>query len=297
MRIDAHLHFWQPARGFDNRPVADNAAYRRDFMPADVLPDLDACGIDGAILVQTAPQIAETDWMLGVARGEPRIFGVTAWVDLAAAPVDFAPLLAEPKVVGIRAQLRRIDDDAFVARPVVVENLAAALRAGLNVTILAEQRHYRHVEKTLAQLPPGPLTINHLALRFPSVDHDAWRQAMRAFAQRPDTYVQLSGLPFLFQSDWRGADARAVLDEAFSICGAERLVFASDYPMLLRFATYREWVGAVERFLADRRLPDAARDAIFAGNARRANPRLRVPRSLAASAHGAGAFTRPNLES
>ena len=297
MRIDAHLHFWQPARGFDNRPVADNAAYRRDFMPPDVIPELDACGIDGAILVQTAPQVAETDWMLDVARDEPRVWGVTAWVDLAAAPVDFAPLLAQPKVVGIRAQLRRIADDAFVARPLVVENLAAALRAGLNVTILAEQRHYRHVEETLARLPSGPVTVNHLALRFPSVDAGAWRRVMDAFAQRPETYVQLSGLPFLFQTGWRGADARAVLDDSLAICGAQRLLFASDYPMLLRFATYREWVGAVEEFLADRALSATDRDAIFAGNACRANPRLRVPPDTAAAARAAAHTSPLKLES
>jgi len=170
MRIDAHLHFWKPACGFDNRPIADNAAYRRDFMPDDVLPDLDACGIDGAILVQTAPQTAETDWLIDLASTERRVWGVTAWVDLAGGSCDYAALLERPIVVGIRAQLRRIADDAFVTRPTVVANLRAALRAGLNVTILAEARHYRNVGEALSRLPPGPVTINHLALPFPAVD-------------------------------------------------------------------------------------------------------------------------------
>src|SRR6476659_3592498 len=71
MRIDAHLHFWKPSCGFDNRPIAEHAAYRRDFMPADVIPDLDACHVDGAILVQSAPQTDETDWCIDLARAEP----------------------------------------------------------------------------------------------------------------------------------------------------------------------------------------------------------------------------------
>ena len=66
-------------------PIADNAAYRRDFMPADVAPDLDAAGIDGAILVQTAPQTAETDWLVDLAANEDRIYGLTGWVDLTGA--------------------------------------------------------------------------------------------------------------------------------------------------------------------------------------------------------------------
>jgi len=46
--------------------------------------------------------------------------------------------------------------------------------------------------------------------------------------------------------------------------------------MMLRFATYREWVTAVEDFLAGKRLSDAEQAAIFAGNAVRANPRLNL---------------------
>jgi L-fuconolactonase len=284
MRIDAHLHFWKPSCGFDNRPIADNAAYRRDFLPADVIPDLDACRIDGAILVQSAPQIEETDWCIDLARGEPRIVGVTAWVDLDAAPVDYAALLARPKVVGIRAQLRRVADTAFVTRPRVVANLGAALTAGLNVTVLAEARHYRHVAAVLGRLPPGPVTINHLALPFPDVDRTQWRAAMRDFARRPATFVQLSGLPFLFQSRWREADARSVLADALEIVGPRRLIFASDYPMLLRFATYAEWVRYVDDYLAAQRLTGDEVAAIMAENARAANPRLGVPPAAAARA-------------
>jgi len=184
MRIDAHLHFWRPACGFDNRPVADHEAYRRDFLPADVAPDLDACRIDGVILVQTCPQTEETDWLLDLAAGEPRVLGVTAWVDLDTASCDLEALVARPKVVGIRAQLRRVADPAFVSRPRVVANLGDALHAGLNVTFLAEARHYDYLAPVLGQLPEGPVTLNHLGLPFPDVDRSAWRVAMRNFARR-----------------------------------------------------------------------------------------------------------------
>jgi L-fuconolactonase len=293
MRLDAHLHFWKPSCGFDNRPIADHAAYRRDFLPADVTPALDASGIDGVVLVQSAPQVEETDWCVDLARDEPRIWGVTAWVDLTAPDCDFAALLARPKVVGIRAQLRRIADAQFVTRHEVVANLGAALRAGLNVTILAEARHYAPVLSVLERLPPGPVTLNHLGLPFPDVDRDTWRAAMRAFARRPSLYVQLSGLPFLHGERWREADAQSLLAEALAIFGPERLMFASDWPMLLRFASYTEWVRAVEAFLDREGLDAAARDAIFGGNARRAHPRLAVPASTAVtgthSTHGARA--------
>jgi len=291
MRIDAHLHFWRPACGFDNRPIADHAAYRRDFLPADVVPDLDACGIDGVILVQTAPQIQETDWLIELAAHEPRVWGVTAWVDLDSAACDYEALSMRPKVVGIRAQLRRVADANFVTRPRVIANLAGALRAGLNVTILAEPRHHAPLVAALDQLPAGPITINHLGLPFPDTDRDVWRGAMQRFVQRPELYLQFSGLPFLFGERWREPAARTVLDDALALFGPRRLMFASDWPMLLRFATYADWVHAVEEFLATKQLPEADVATIFGGNALRANPRLEVPastttRPAASRAHG-----------
>lgn len=277
MRIDAHLHFWTPACGFDNRPVADNAFYRRDFLPRDVLPALDACGIDGAILVQTCPQAEETDWCIDLARNEPRVWGVTAWVDLDGPAVDFDALAARPKVVGLRAQLRRVADTAFITRPRVVANLAAALRARLNVTVLAEARHYRVVGEVLEMLPAGPVTLNHLGLPFPDVETEAWRAAMRRFAARRDTYVQFSGVPFCFGDRWQEHVARARMDDALAILGPQRLLFASDWPMLLRFASYEAWFAAASDFLASHSLSSQDMAAIFAGNALRANPRLVVP--------------------
>jgi L-fuconolactonase len=276
-RIDAHLHFWRPDCGFDNKPVADHAAYRRNFLPADVEPALDACGIDAVILVQTCPQAEETAWMLALARAHPRIAGITGWVDLDDPALDLAPLLAQPLLVGVRAQLRRVADARFVLRPTVLRNLARALESGLAVTLLAEARHYGFACEALAQLPAGPVTFNHLGMRFPDVDATAWRALLGAVAARPHTYVQLSGLPFLYAGAWRTPAARRVLDEALDALGPQRLLFASDWPMLLRFATYGEWVGSVEQLLDARGAGAGDRDAIFRANTLRANPRLRLP--------------------
>ena len=284
MRIDAHIHFWRPDCGFDNRPVADHQAYRRNFLPEHVEAELAQSGIDAVVLVQTCPQVEETAWLLDLAQDCERIAGVTGWVDLDDPRCDLSPLLAQSKLVGIRAQLRRIADPAFIERPHVLRNLAAALHAGLGVTILAEPRHYANVLRALAVLPPGPVTFNHLGLRFADTDARHWRAAMREFARRDDCFVQLSGLPFLYGERWRDADALAVLDETFAILGPSRLVFASDWPMLVRFASYSDWVRTVDQFLAHRGVASHDVDAIFAGNVRRANPRLFLPTLAGTSA-------------
>ncbi len=277
MRVDAHLHLWAPAFGFDNRPVADHAFYRRDFLMADVEHDLAQSRIVAAVLVQTCPQASETQWLLDLARDDARIAGVTGWVDLDAPGVDYAPLVEDKLLVGIRAQLRRVADDAFVLRPQVMLNLAAALDAGLAVTMLAEPRHYAVVVRALDTLPPGPVLFNHLCMPTPQTDRTLWRNTLARLVRRPQTYVQLSGLPFLFGSAWRTPEVQSMLDQAFDSIGPQRLVFASDWPMLLRFATYGDWVDCVEAFLARRAADAATVDDIFGGNLARAMPRLSLP--------------------
>ena len=60
MRIDAHQHFWDPAR-HEYPWMAGDAMdpVRRAFTPDDLRPVLRAAEIDGTILVQTISSVAE----------------------------------------------------------------------------------------------------------------------------------------------------------------------------------------------------------------------------------------------
>ena len=82
--------------------------------------------------VQTAPQTAETDWLIDVTRERASvIYGVTGWVDLAGGECDYGALLARPKRRRHSRAVAPHRRRAFVAKPDVVSNLdaAASLRA------------------------------------------------------------------------------------------------------------------------------------------------------------------------
>ncbi len=51
MLIDAHQHFWTLADRVGEWPPAELEAIHRDFMPEDLKPLLDACGVAGTVLV------------------------------------------------------------------------------------------------------------------------------------------------------------------------------------------------------------------------------------------------------
>ena len=92
LKIDAHQHFWRPSRGDYGWLTPDLGPIYRNFMPDDLAPLLMAADIDKTILVQAAPTIAETDWLLDLAERTPFVAGVVGWVDFVA--LDAGPMIA-----------------------------------------------------------------------------------------------------------------------------------------------------------------------------------------------------------
>ena len=82
MRLDSHQHFWRydPAQHvwMDERMTA----LKRDFLPAELQPQLTALQFDGTIAVQARQTLDETLWLLELAEQNDWIKGVVGWVDL-----------------------------------------------------------------------------------------------------------------------------------------------------------------------------------------------------------------------
>ena len=83
-RIDAHQHFWRLADRAGSWPPAELEAIYRDFLPQDLEPQLAAHGMAGTVLVQSLPSVADTRFLLQLAKASPFVLGVVGWVDLKA---------------------------------------------------------------------------------------------------------------------------------------------------------------------------------------------------------------------
>ena len=111
MRIDAHQHFWQLARGDYGWLRADAphlAPLVRDFLPADLAPLLQAHAVTRTVLVQAAPSVAETDFMLALAAAHAVVGGGVGWVDLADAHAasQLDRLAEDGRLKGVRPMLQ-----------------------------------------------------------------------------------------------------------------------------------------------------------------------------------------------
>jgi len=81
MMIDAHQHYWNPARGDYFWMPPDHPILAKPYRPRDLEPILNRHGIERTVLVQAADTVTETEYMLGIADVTDSVAGVVGWVD------------------------------------------------------------------------------------------------------------------------------------------------------------------------------------------------------------------------
>ncbi|MEQ8813444.1 MAG: amidohydrolase family protein [Thalassobaculum sp.] len=268
--IDAHQHFWRPARADYGWLTPDLAPLYRDFLPGDLAPLMAANGVAGTVLVQAAPTEAETGFLLDLAEANGFVRGVVGWTDLAApdAPERIAALAAHPKLVGLRPMVQDIADDDWLLR----EDLAPALRAmvghDLAFDALVLPRHLPRLARLRDRHPELRIVVDHGAK--PAIRDRAfepWARDIAAIAADGRSVCKLSGLATEAGPEWTADGLRPWVDHLLSCFGPDRLVFGSDWPVLTLVGSYDDWVSAVRCYLAG--LSAAERAAVLGGNAMR----------------------------
>ncbi|MGC4006707.1 MAG: amidohydrolase family protein [Pirellulales bacterium] len=274
MRIDAHHHLWkreQPAPfdyGWLARP--GNERIDRDFLPEDLGPHLQACGLDGAICVQTQHHLGENRWALNLAQQHDWMLGVVGWVDLTSTDCE-SQLLEfkdQSKFVGIRHVVQDEPDD-FLLRPDVLRGLRVLENHDVPFDLLVYARQLKHAAPLAQTLPKLRIVLNHLGKpRIRDGAFDGWLKDFRVIANCPNVVCKLSGL--ITEADhsrWEIDDLRRYVDAALDCFGPERLLFGSDWPVCELAGEYeRVYTAATELTAA---LSDAERAAIFGINATR----------------------------
>lgn len=272
MRIDAHQHYWKLSRGDYGWLTPDMGLLYRDYLPADLEPILERHNIAKTVLVQAAPTVEETDYMLSLAAEHDSIGGVVGWLDMA--DPDFPRLFEKyrqiPAFVGIRPMLHDLSDDAWVTQPSVLENLRLLAAHDLPFDFLVRPQHLPHVIHVLEQVPGLRAVVDHIAKPLiKDRQFEPWRSQISAIAQHDNVYCKLSGMVTeADHANWTPADLKPYVDHTVECFGLERVMFGSDWPVSLLASSYEGVIGALEGILKPQ-LDDAAMAQVFGGNAGR----------------------------
>lgn len=268
MIIDAHHHLWRLSRGDYDWLTPDLTALYRDFGPGDLAPLMKAGGVAGGIVVQAAPTGAETDYLLALAERTPTILGVIGWTDFTS-PVAadvVANLSKNPKLKGFRPMLQDLPDDDFILRPPAAAALDAIRRNNSRFEALVRPHHLPHLAVLRERLPDLAMVIDHAAK--PDIANGAWEpwaSDLKALARDGKTYCKFSGLITEGGPDWTVDKLRRYANLVLEAFGPHRVMWGSDWPVVLLAGRYDQWLEATHALLGG--LPQRDRDAILGGNA------------------------------
>jgi L-fuconolactonase len=268
MIIDSHQHFWKPARADYGWLTPELETLYHDFLPADLQPLLEKCGVEKTILVQAAPTEAETGFMLELARENEFIAGVVGWTDFESPDVNsnIARLAEDPLLVGLRPMVQDLPDDNWLALPSLAPAFEAMIEHDLVFDALLLPRHIKRLFPVLEHHPDLRVVVDHAAKPTlkTGVTKD-WFDDIAAVAKHADVRCKLSGLVTEARPDWTAGDLVPVVDHLLLHFGADRIIWGSDWPVLTLAGSYEKWWKTAQSLVST--LPESDRAAIFGGNA------------------------------
>jgi predicted TIM-barrel fold metal-dependent hydrolase len=288
--VDAHHHLWDLKRfpyawlskDAPPRPFGDHAGIKRNFLPEDYRRATSDLGIERTVHVEASPGAvdpsAESKWLSEITRASGIPNASIAHLDPARpdAAVALDAIRAIPGVRGVRTGIAwransswRFADRGGVSR-------SAQFRAGitevakrdlvLEVILLPEQ--LVEIAEIAAANPEMPVVANHLATLQPEIPGNlvAWKDGIRAFAERPNAYVKLSGL-WTIARDWDKEQLDGPIRYAVNAFGADRCMWGSNLPVEGLMCTAARQLETLEAILSDRSAYE--RSAIFGDSATR----------------------------
>jgi L-fuconolactonase len=267
-RIDAHQHFWRLARDDYGWLTPALAPIYRDFEPTDLAPLLARTGVDATVLVQAAPTLAETRFLLALAATTRFVAGVVGWAPLEApdAAEIVADLAGDARLRGLRPMLHDIPDVDWILRPELTSALRAIAAWDLTFDALVRPPHLPNLLRLHDRHPDLRVVIDHAAKPdIATGGHEPWAKDMAQLARETRAWVKLSGLVTEDGPGWSVERLRPYVDHLLDHFGADRLIFGSDWPVLTLRAHYGEWLAAAEALLAG--LERSARDRVLGLNA------------------------------
>ncbi len=257
MRIDCHHHFWK----YDPSEYAwindSMAVLKRDFGPRELQPICQESGIDGVLSVQASQSLLETERLIKFAETEDLVMGVVGWVPLASSAVvtDLERFAMSPWLKGVRHVVQDEPDPEFLMGAAFNAGIRRLKQFNLIYDILIYPWQFPATIQFVDAHPEQLFVLNHIAK--PAIDSSRydvdWERNLRELAKREHVIgCKFSGIVTeVRDSEWSVDGLRPYWNVAVEAFGAKRLMYGSDWPVILLRSDYARWVAAVEELTAE----------------------------------------------
>jgi L-fuconolactonase len=272
--VDAHVHFWQPAR-LPYPWLAAAPSIAAAHVPANLRAEASVVAKQ-VVFVQSecdrARAFDEVAWAEELAAADPRVAAFVAFapMDRGAETRDALDRLCRrPLVRGVRHLLQdQPDADAWL-RTSFVEGVRAAGDRGLLFELCVRSDQLPAARKLVRACPATRFVLDHAGKpEIRAARIDPWRAHVEDLASCAHVACKVSGL--VTEADltaWRPEQLEPFVDHLVACFGPDRLLFGSDWPVVKLATTYDRWLVTARALVA--RLPPNARRSVFSDTARR----------------------------
>lgn len=268
MRVDSHVHFWH----FDEQEydwISDGMeVLQQDYLPKHVARTLNRNGLDTCVAVQARQMEVETHFLIELAKTNEIIKGVVGWVDLLDEKVEerLQYFSQYPVIKGWRHVVQGEPDD-FLLRKDFHRGIQALKPFGYTYDILIYHHQLKPALEFVSLFPEQKFVIDHCAkpdIRAKSID--SWKTYMKEMAQHPNVCCKISGL--LTETRWKQwspADFYPYLDVVFESFGTERILYGSDWPVVLLSGIYVQWRSLIDKYMEN--IQEEEKEKVMGANA------------------------------
>ena len=252
--IDTHVHFWNYDKVKDAWITDDMKLLQKDFLPANLRTELKENRVDGIIAVQSDQSEKETTFLFELAKKHPEIKGIVGWVDLQNEHIENKlSFYSQSSIIKGFRHIVQGESKGFLKGERFLNGIKLLKDFGFTYDVLIYENQLEDAIEFVNTFPGQKFIIDHCAK--PAIKNKSiteWRKGMDEISKNKNVYCKLSGLTTEADwNSWKEKDFYPYLDVVFESFGKDRLVFGSDWPVMLLSGTYTKWKNLLENYMHD----------------------------------------------
>jgi len=266
--IDTHVHFWKYDKKRDAWITNDMKSLQQDYLPEHLILNLKRNDVGGCVAVQADQSEIETRFLVELSKTHPIIKGVVGWIDLRAENIEERLThFSEHAIIKGYRHIVQGEPAGFLLKTDFQRGVRALKKYNYTYDVLIYHYQLQDVLEFVSKFPDQKLVIDHCAkpdIRNKKIDE--WKSLIKEIGKQQNVYCKLSGLfTEAVWKNWSAADFYPYLDTVFENFGVDRLMFGSDWPVILLSGIYVQWKSLIEKYMENFQSED--RQKVFGLNA------------------------------